>query len=62
MTCDNCNSPEESKQTEKKDQYKCSSCGSTDDKAGQCCDQPREKVCDCDSGKSAKDCCHPDSQ
>lgn len=57
MSCGSCGSSS-SKDEEKKDQYKCKSCGSTsEEEAGTCCGAPREKVCSCGSGKYAKDCC-----
>lgn len=41
-----------------KTKYKCPECGSVSkDEPGECCGQPREKVCDCGSGKLAKNCC-----
>lgn len=53
MKCGSCGSTEE----KNKDQYKCESCGSVSEKQENCCGKPREKLCDCGSGKPAKSCC-----
>ncbi len=42
---------------EKKESYKCSSCGWVGDEAKECCGKPMEKLCDCGSGQPAEGCC-----
>ena len=43
---------------EGKEKYKCGKCDSTSDgEAGTCCEGNRDKLCNCDSGKVAKECC-----
>lgn len=57
MSC-GCCGPSTSQEEEKKDQYKCKSCGSiSEGEPGECCGAKREKVCSCGSGKPAKECC-----
>lgn len=42
---------------EKKESFKCSSCGWVADEAKECCGKPMEKLCDCGSGEKAEGCC-----
>ncbi|MBU1118749.1 hypothetical protein KKH43_02635 [Patescibacteria group bacterium] len=42
---------------EKKDQYKCATCGSLSDEPGECCGQGRAKSCDCGDGDHDPSCC-----
>lgn len=56
--CGCCGCGSSASKEEKKNQYKCQSCGSLSrEEAGECCGAKRENVCDCGSGKYTKDCC-----
>jgi hypothetical protein len=61
--CDTCGCGQpSSKNEEKKVQYKCKACGHTADEAGDHCDAPMVKTCDCGSGTFSEECCPSETE
>lgn len=59
--CSNCGCSSSPEQGEKKNQYKCKSCGTVYEQEGECCGGSREKTCACGSGKYATECCEAEN-
>ena len=59
MTYGTCSSTPSKKDEGKKEEceYRCGECGVVSDKKGECCGQPKEKICSSDSDEHEESCC-----